>query len=79
MYKRYVEVYAAFLVNGDILPKKIIWDKDRSYEIDKITDIKNAASIEVGGAGVRYTCSIRGRKKYLFLEGKKWFVEAKDD
>jgi hypothetical protein len=78
MYKRYVEVYASFSMNGQIIPQKIIWDKARSYEIDSIDDVRNAASTSVGGAGVRYTCSIRGKKKYLFLEERKWFVEAKE-
>ena len=33
---------------------------------------------EVGGGGIRYTVQIRGRESYLFQEGSKWFVEAKE-
>jgi len=37
-----------------------------------------AASKKVGGGGIRYTVMIRGRESYLFQEGNKWFVEAKE-
>ena len=33
---------------------------------------------EVGGGGIRYTVQINGQEKYLFNEGNKWFVEAKN-
>ena len=38
-------------------------------------DIRPAASLRSGGAGLRYTCSIAGVPTYLFLEETKWFFE----
>ena len=34
---------------------------------------------KVGGGGIRYTVQIRGKESFLFHEGDKWFVEAKED
>ena len=39
------------------------------------TDVRPAASLKSGGAGIRYTCYIDGKKTYLFLEENKWFYE----
>ena len=45
--------------------------------IDKVTDVRYAASLKAGGAGIRYTCQISGKERYLFLEDQRWFVDAK--
>ena len=63
--KKYVEVTAKFDVDGTVVPLEIL-------------DIRRAASLKAGGAGIRYTCRIRGRVKYLWLEESRWFVEAKE-
>ena len=47
-------------------------------DIDQILYKCRAASKKVGGGGIRYTVMIRGRESYLFQEGTKWFVEAKE-
>lgn len=73
--KCYICVTAKFEDDGNIIPEKIHWKDGRTFEIDRITDIRNAASLKAGGAGVRYTCFIFGKKKYIFLEEKRWFVE----
>lgn len=72
--KNYVEVIALFNTEGKIRPLKMIW-KDKTLDIDKIKDIRPAASLKSGGAGIRYTCIIMGRETYLFLEETKWFFE----
>lgn len=76
--KKYVSVTAQFDVDGTIIPRVIQWDDERRFAIDKILDIRRAASLKAGGAGIRYTCRICGHTKYLFLEENKWFVEAKE-
>ena len=43
--------------------------------MDRVLDIRPAASLRSGGAGLRYTCSIAGVPTYLFLEETKWFFE----
>lgn len=73
--KRYICVTAKFDSEGKITPEKIHWEDGRTFEIDRITDIRPAASLKAGGAGIRYTCKLCGKQKYLFLEEKRWFVE----
>ncbi|MBD8978661.1 MAG: hypothetical protein EGQ91_00525 [Clostridiales bacterium] len=75
MIKKYVEVLAKFDTEGKIIPFMIKLD-DEKYEIDKVRDIRPAASLKSGGAGIRYTCSIMGMETYLFLEESKWFIES---
>ncbi len=75
MIKQYVEVLARFDKDGKIIPFMLKLD-DEKYEIDRIRDIRPAASLKSGGAGIRYTCSIMGVTTYLFLEETKWFIES---
>lgn len=79
-FKKYVEVICCFTIDGKILPLRIIWDKDYVFEVDRILDVRNAASTKVGGLGIRYYVKIRNRDTYLFFDTFewKWFVEAKD-
>ena len=76
--RKYVEVTAKFDVDGTVVPIEIQWEDGTKFEIDRILDIRRAASLKAGGAGIRYTCRIRGRVKYLWLEESRWFVEAKE-
>lgn len=73
--KKYIDVIAKFDTDGKIVPLKIIWDDGHEYEIDRICDIRKAASLKAGGAGIRYTCRISGQQRFLFLEENKWFIE----
>ena len=34
------------------------------YEIQKVTDVRRAASLKAGGAGIRYTCIVDGKELY---------------
>lgn len=78
MYKKtYVEVNADFDVDGNIIPLKIKWKDGNVFNIDKIIDKRRAASLKVGGMGIRYTCRINGFDKYLFFDNNSWFVEEK--
>ncbi|MDE7389408.1 MAG: hypothetical protein K2M82_00455 [Lachnospiraceae bacterium] len=73
--KKFVEVTAYYDSEGNISPLVIHWGDGSEYEIDKITDIRKAASLKSGGAGIRYTCRIKGQMRYLFLDDKRWFIE----
>ena len=73
--KKFVDVTAYYDCDGNISPLVIHWDDGEEYEIDKITDVTNAASLKHGGAGIRYTCRIRGQMRYLFLDDNRWFIE----
>jgi hypothetical protein len=75
--KVYVEVTAKFLTDGTLVPLSFIWEDGRSFEVDKIKYITKAASLKGGGAGIRYTISVRGRETFIFLEETRWFLERR--
>ena len=61
--KIYVDVDATFTKDGV------------EYEISKVKDIRRAASLKAGGAGMRYTCVVDGKEVYLFYEDNNmWFM-----
>ena len=47
--KKYVKVTATFDCDGDLIPEYIVWDDGRRYRIDKISDVRYAASLKAGG------------------------------
>ena len=82
----YVDVKAAFNAAGNLMPLEIKWLDGKVFEIDKVTDIRQAAAMKPRGQGDRYTVCIRGKQSYLFFERSgalsgnnlgRWFVEAK--
>lgn len=76
--KIYVDVVAEFTQDGCLNPKSIRWEDGRVFEIQKVIDVRRAASLKVGGVGTRYTCIISGQQKHLFYEDNNlWFVERK--
>lgn len=75
--KVYVHVIAVFNPEGQIMPDAVIFEDGYCYPIDKVLDVRRAASLKAGGAGMRYTVRILGKETYLFLEENRWFVEAK--
>ena len=75
--KAYVTVGAVFSAVGNLTPKYIIWEDGRQFEIDRIIDVRRAASLKAGGAGIRYTIRIGGTETFLFLEDTRWFVERR--
>lgn len=76
--KEYVSVTARFDCDGNLIPVAIHWKDGRHFEIEKVLDIKYAASEKKGGADIRYSCRIAGQRRYLFLEDKRWFVDNKN-
>lgn len=75
--KVYVGVKAQFKPDGKLLPLSVTWEDGHEFEIDQITDIRRAASLKAGGAGIRYTIRIGSTTTYLYLEEDKWFVERR--
>lgn len=82
----YVDVNAAFNASGNLIPLEIRWVDGKVYEIDKVTDIRQAAAMKAGGQGDRYEVWIRGKQSYLFFERSgalsgnnlgRFFVECK--
>ena len=65
-------------MNGNITPISVVWEDGRSFEIDRVLDVRRAASLKAGGIGVRYLCRISGRETFLYYEDPRWFVEGKE-
>ena len=76
--KAYVSVNVDVDEEGCVHPRYIRWENGLIFQIDQILYKCRAASKKVGGGGIRYTVLIRGRESYLFQEGSKWFLEAKE-
>jgi len=76
--KVFVDVIARYTSDGRIIPLSVVWEDGRRFDIDRIIDVRKAASLKVGGSGWRYTCRICGRETFLFLDNGRWFVEAKN-
>lgn len=75
--KVYVRVRADFFPDGKLLPCAITWEDGHAFEIDRVVDVRRAASLKAGGAGIRYTVEIGGKQTYLYLEEDRWFVERR--
>ena len=65
-------------MDGTVFPLEIHWEDGAKFEIDRILDIRRGGQPQGRRSGNRYTCRIRGRVKYLWLEESRWFVEAKE-
>lgn len=66
--KIYVEVNVDYKADGSIIPRSLTLDDDGHYTIDKVLDVRPAASLKAGGAGMRYRVRIGKQELYLFLE-----------
>ena len=86
MGKTFVKVTAEHTENGQVRPLLLTWTDGKSYEIDRVSDIRQAAAMKVGGQGDRYTITVNGQQRYLYFERSanicgntigRWFVEAK--
>lgn len=79
MRKVFVEVIVKYKKDGKKIPLSITWENGEKYIIDKVTDIRKAVSLKVGGRGIRYRCRICSKETYLWLEDDgRWFVEGKE-
>lgn len=76
--KVFVEVTTKFDIYGTITPLFLIWEDGTRYEIDRILDVRRAASLKAGGMGIRYTVLIHGQRHFLYYEEPRWFVEGKE-
>ena len=81
-YKVYVDVNEDRLKDGRLIPHSFVWEDGKRYEIDSVIDVRPAASLKAGGAGMRYRVRIRNRETYMFLEEEqgthKWFMEKRE-
>ena len=82
--KKYIKIDVVFDEGGVMLPRFIIWEDGRKFEIDRVLDIRQAASTQHGGQGDRFTVSVGGQCRYLFFERcnnltgnvyGRWFID----
>ena len=74
--KVYVAVESYTDELGHTRPCIVVWHDGRRFEIQKILEERQAVSVGAGGRGLRYTCLIDGKRRFLFFEGPRWFVDA---
>ena len=76
----------AIAADGTMFPRIITWEDGEKYEIDRVSDIRQAPALKAGGQGDRYTIWIGGHQSYLFFERSadltgnnigRWFVERR--
>jgi hypothetical protein len=78
----YIEMRVNFSADGNMTPVEIKWEDGRIFEIDRVIDVRRAAS-DAGGMGLRYTVKIMGQARRLFFEDTwsdtghpRWFIET---
>ncbi len=76
MGKTFVKITAEHDENGQVRPLVMTWPDGRKFEIDRILDVRQAASLKGGGVGMRYTCRICGKQVNLFDDEGRWFIET---
>ena len=74
--KIFVKVRADHLLDGSVRPLLFRSEDGPAVRIDRILDVREAPSLKAGGQGVRYTCQIENRQRYLFYDEPYWFIEA---
>lgn len=74
-HKIYVKVRADFGFDGKLLPLMLRTEDGAPQRIDRVLDVRPAASLRAGGQGIRYTCRVDGRELYLFFDDPYWFIE----
>jgi hypothetical protein len=79
----YIGMRVNFSAEGNMTPVEIKWEDGRVFEIDRVIDVRRAAS-DAGSMGVRYTVKIMGQERRLFFEDTwsdtgcpRWFIESR--
>ena len=73
--KEYVQVVALFTPEGYLIPQTVVLGNGRRFTIDKVLDIRRAATQRPGMQPLQYTCLIWGQRCFLFYEdNSRWFT-----
>ena len=75
--RAYVKVVVEFSPEGAVKPLRVEWEDGRTFDVDRLLDVRRAAATKAGGQGMRYTVRICGHETYLFEDEGRWFVEAR--
>ena len=63
--KVYVDVRVDHDKDGVMSPREVTWEDGTRYEIDRVTDIRQAAAMKAGGQGDRYTIMVQGTRRII--------------
>ena len=74
-HKIYVKVRADFDFDGRLRPLMLRTQDGAPQRIDRVTDVRQAASLKAGGQGMRYICRVADGYVLLFHDEPLWFVE----
>jgi len=76
--KVYVDVLVRFGKDGLVRPVRFTWEDGATYDIEKVLNVRKAASVKAGGTGIMYTCIISGKESHLYYEeNNRWFMERR--
>ena len=73
--------------NGQMYPRLIHWEDGKTYEVDRILDVRPAPAARAGGQGDRYTIRMNNQETHIFFEHNsdygsaipgRWFVERRE-
>lgn len=73
MQKAYVSVICRCDKEGVMQPIRICWDDGRSWDVKRVLHTCTAAHHEF--EGIRYTIKIGSAEKYLYRDGRQWYVD----
>ncbi len=74
--KVFVKVRADHEFDGSVRPLMLRAEDGPVIRIDRVLDVRQAASLKAGGQGVRYVCTAQGQQLILFFDDPYWFMEA---
>ena len=74
--KIFVKVRADHMLDGSVRPLMLRSEDGPIIRIDRILDVRRAASLKAGGQGIRYVCLVEGKQLMLFYDAPYWFIEA---
>ena len=73
--KQYVAVDVFVDLEGGLRPTVIHWEDGRRFSIDRVYDVRQAASLKAARSGLRSTSRVRNRVVDLFCEDGRWFLD----
>lgn len=74
MKKISVEVEAVNQLDGMLIPKSVLWEDGRCFEISRVLYYSDSPTGEY--EGIRYTVIIGSAEKYIYRVNHKWYVMA---
>ena len=77
--KVYIGVLAYHAPDGTTKPLKIVWEDGRKFPIERVLDVRRAASRKIGGQGMRYLVKVAGHEVEIYEDelDHRWFTGAK--